>query len=760
MKRISKQIAPLLLTVITTLSLSAQTVNKDTTIYYYPKEISINSTPRETYQLRRLPASTSILDNVCTERTHISSIKDISYVIPNLYIPEYGSKLTSAIYIRGIGSRYSPSPSVGLYVDNVPYIDKSAFYFEFFGIDRIEILRGPQGTLYGRNALGGIINIRTISPFAPSATTINLYAGSYGRYKGSFNTNHSFGKKVAFSLGGFYSHQKGFFNNDFTSKKADKGNSEGGRLKLGWKISSGWSVEAISHLENTDQNAYPYGVYDKSTEKTSSPNYNDTCSYERLMSTNSLLVTHNAEKWKVNLISSYQYIDDKMRLDQDFSPLSLYTMKQAQKMNNFSQEAIFKSENSKNYQFVSGASAFYQKNRTDAPVVFGADGIYRFFQSTFNSLYSSGVMPFQMNVTNTAIPVYGNFEQQNWGLAAFHQVTLNRVFVDGLSIILGLRYEYEHQSLDYYNETSLSLSYKLPYSPATQSRIIPALIDGTDNQSFGQFLPKIALQYRFDDNNKIFLTSARGYKAGGYNIQMFSDLVQSKLMAGMSAKVTGDSGIDADNTISYRPEYNWNNEIGYSGEVIPGKLFLNGAIFYIASRDQQVVQFASTSGLGRVAKNAAKSYSAGVELSLNYKVCDAFETTLNYGYTNSKFRDYTDNQNDYSDNYVPFVPQNTLHLDLNYTKEFPGKLIDKFNLSVQLTGAGKIYWTEKNDVAQDFYTSANIGTSITFSIFELSLFLENITNNRYNTFYFETLGTGIAQQNIPFNLGAGLKIAL
>ena len=74
-----------------------------------------------------------------------------------------GAKLTSAIYIRGIGAR-SSGQSVGLYVDNVPYLDKSTFDFELTDIQRIEVLRGPQGTLYGRNAMGGIVNIYTISP--------------------------------------------------------------------------------------------------------------------------------------------------------------------------------------------------------------------------------------------------------------------------------------------------------------------------------------------------------------------------------------------------------------------------------------------------------------------------------------------------------------------------------------------------------------------------------------------------------------------
>jgi len=73
----------------------------------------------------------------------INSLKSMNGIVPNLFIPDYGSKLTSAIYIRGVGSRIN-TPSVGLYVDDIPYIDKSAFDFSFSDIENIEVLHGPQ----------------------------------------------------------------------------------------------------------------------------------------------------------------------------------------------------------------------------------------------------------------------------------------------------------------------------------------------------------------------------------------------------------------------------------------------------------------------------------------------------------------------------------------------------------------------------------------------------------------------------------------
>jgi Outer membrane receptor for ferrienterochelin and colicins len=112
---------------------------------------------------RMEPISASAFSSTGIVNRNITGIKEFSALVPNLFIPDYGSKLTSPVYIRGIGSKIN-APSVGLYVDGIPYFEKSAFDFDFSEIDRIEVLRGPQGTLYGRNTMGGIINVFTKSP--------------------------------------------------------------------------------------------------------------------------------------------------------------------------------------------------------------------------------------------------------------------------------------------------------------------------------------------------------------------------------------------------------------------------------------------------------------------------------------------------------------------------------------------------------------------------------------------------------------------
>ena len=107
-------------------------------------------------------ASTEIGEKLA-ERLDIKSVKGISDVVPNFFVPDYGSRITSSIYVRGIGARID-QPAVALNIDNVPVFSKDAYDFDLADITQLEMLRGPQSTLYGRNSMGGVINILTLGP--------------------------------------------------------------------------------------------------------------------------------------------------------------------------------------------------------------------------------------------------------------------------------------------------------------------------------------------------------------------------------------------------------------------------------------------------------------------------------------------------------------------------------------------------------------------------------------------------------------------
>ena len=153
------------------------------------EEVLIIAAPKENRKLRELPNAVTLLSQQDMQAAQVNSIKNLTALVPNIFIPDYGSRLTSAVYIRGIGSRIN-TPSVGLYVDNIPYIDKSAFDFNYSDIERIDVLRGPQGTLYGRNAMGGLIKVHTKSPFSYQGTDFRIGAGTHNQYNTSVTHYH------------------------------------------------------------------------------------------------------------------------------------------------------------------------------------------------------------------------------------------------------------------------------------------------------------------------------------------------------------------------------------------------------------------------------------------------------------------------------------------------------------------------------------------------------------------------------------------
>ena len=169
------------LTLLTTGTTWAEDFPKDSLKVVDIEEVVVIATPKENRKLRELPAATTVLSQKDMQANQVNSVKRLSGLIPNIFIPEYGSKLTTSIYIRGIGSRIN-TPAIGLYVDNIPYIDKSAFDFNYSDIERIDVLRGPQGTLYGRNTMGGLIKVHTKSPFTYQGTDIRMGAATYNDY--------------------------------------------------------------------------------------------------------------------------------------------------------------------------------------------------------------------------------------------------------------------------------------------------------------------------------------------------------------------------------------------------------------------------------------------------------------------------------------------------------------------------------------------------------------------------------------------------
>lgn len=772
-------------------SLKEATLPEDTTKVLDIEEVVIIATPKETGKLRELPTAVSLLSQKDMQAHQITSLKNASALVPNFFIPDYGSRITSAIYIRGIGSRIN-TPAVGMYVDNIPYIDKSAFDFNFYDIERLDILRGPQGTLYGRNTMGGLIRVYTRSPFSYQGTDVKLsYASKNNLRSASLTHYHRWSDRFAFSAGGYYEAADGFFRNSYNGQKIDEREAGGGRIRAIWLPSENWKLDLTVGYDYTDEGGYPY-VYQGQVGAATDPQadligriaYNRACTYRRGLFNTGLNLTYQGEHFTLSAVTGFQHLNDRMFLDQDFSPADIYTLEQKQKLSTLSQEITLKSKAGRRWQWVTGISGFHQWLNTTGPVHFMPDGIDQMIEGNLNRMFEQlhasnpRIPKMSLDVRNEVLPVGGDFDTPVLSGALFHQSTLNDLFIEGLSLTAGLRLEYEKMSMTYQSTSQMDFDFQVTIPqmgrplPLKGLKAAPEL-NGKLDHDYVQLLPKVALQYTFPNRtHNVYASVSRGYRSGGYNVQMFSDLMQgglrNEMMKAINDASKGMMGqfvdldklmtpVDISSTV-YKPEYSWNYEVGAHLTVLDGKLKADVAAFYMDTRDQQIARFAA-SGLGRMMVNAGSSESYGAELNLTSAVDRHLNLNASYGYTHATFQDYDAGKGkDYSGHYVPFVPRHTLSAGASYRFFFPGnEWLQHLTLGLTYTGAGKIYWTEANDVCQDFYGTLNGNVSLQLKELQIDVWGRNLTDKKYDTFYFETMGNGFAQPGKPLQIGVDLR---
>lgn len=752
----------------TALAEDINTLPKDTTKVIDIEEVVVIASPKETGKLRELPNAVSLISQKDMQANQITTLKNVSALVPNFFMPDYGSKITSAVYIRGIGSRIN-TPAVGLYVDNIPYIDKSAFDFNFYDIERIDILRGPQGTLYGRNTMGGLIKVHTRSPFSYRGTDVKLSYGSKSNYRSASLTHyHRWNEHFAFSAGGYYEGSDGFFRNAYNGKKIDNMEAGGGRIRAIWLPSDNLKLDFTIGYDYSDEGGYPYyytGALNKSKEEYKEHigkiSYNRDCGYRRGLFNTGLNIEYQGNSFIMNAVTGYQNLTDRMYLDQDFLPVDIYNIEQKQRINTLSEEITFKSKKNQRWIWVTGASGFYQWLHTDAPVTFQSEGI-QWLENNINKGMASSGMPINLKILSETMPVPGIFDTPVLGAAIFHQSTFNHLLFENLSATVGLRLDYEKNKIDYNSSAAMNIQMYMAGKPMGKPMEQAAEFIGKLDDDHVQLLPKFALKYDFNKQNNIYATVSRGFRSGGYNIQMFSELLQSALKQrpGAGSAVSDD---EIKNLVTYKPEYSWNYEIGSHLSLFGGKLKTDLAAFYMDTRNQQIAKFVE-SGLGRMMVNAGSSESYGAEVSLTASVNRNLSLNGSYGYTHSTFKKYdagkssSDENIDYSGHYVPFVPRHTMNVGANYSFFLGGnKWAQSLTVGLNYTGAGKIYWTEKNDVSQSFYGTLNGRISLQAKALQIDFWGRNLTNKDYTTFYFESMERGFEQRSKPLQLGVDVR---
>ena len=680
------------------------------------------------------------------ERLNIVNIKQASEIAPNFYMPQYGSRMTASVYVRGLGTRID-QPVVGLNVDNVPIINKDNFDFDMADITRIEILRGPQNILYGRNTMGGLINISTLSPLSFEGVKISAEYGTHNTYKASAGIYRRLRPSLGMALNIYATGTNGFYRNTFNNSHVGKERQWNARWKTQWRPTESLMLENTASVSHSRQNGYPY-----ESAATGLIAYNDTCFYKRLTVTDGLTAKGQVGNVSLSGIASFQYINDNMTLDQDFLPLDYFTLTQRRHEFAFTADVVASGRTGSSYKWLAGAFGFVRRSDMEAPVTFFNYGLTTLIENNANSLNPQ----YPVRWDQRSLFLGSNFVAPTRGVSVYHESTLD---AGPWTVSLGLRLDTERAAIRYHSHSASTYTIYDCTSPGLAvpyHKNIPIDIDdrGELHKTFTQVLPKLSVSYTLpSDLGNIFASVTKGYKAGGYNTQMFSDVLQQRIMGQMGLA----ERYDVDDIISYAPEKTWNYEIGAHLSLLNHRLQLDVAAFWIECRDQQLTMFPEGSVTGRIMANAGRSRSRGLELSAMADLPAGFSLRASYGMTDARFTDFNNGKSDFSGSHVPYAPLNTLFASAGYRHAFRNCLFDAVSAEINTRGVGDIYWNEDNTMRQPFYMLAAASVKADIGDFSAELWADNITDTRYATFYFVSIGNAFLQRGNGFACGVTLR---
>ncbi len=774
-----------------------ETVVADTSRVYDLDEVVVVSQSKEFMKLRHQPMSSTVLTNNEIGSLGLRDLREISDYVPSFVMPNYGARFTSSIYVRGIGSRVN-SPSMGIYVDDIPLMNKSAFNSHTWQLERVDVLRGPQGTLYGVNTEGGLVRQYTKSPLRHQGTDVSLSLGTHFYRNIEVAHYNKVNDQLAFSVAAFYDGTNGFWKNTLTDERADDMNEAGGRFRLIYQPTQRLSFDWISDYQYVRQKAYPYGILaPESGDVLTDPNQNHQSKYKRNMFNSGLAVKYQGSGFDFHSNTSYQLLKDNLFMDNDYSDVDFVTVDQSQLSNAITQEFTIKSNNQSRWHWTSGVFGSYTWLKTTAPNTFGSAFSQMMGQQIGGMIYQQMLKSMAARMGEeaaaAAIQRAGGvnigmslfvpcvFRTPQFNLGIFHQSDID--LTDHLTATLGLRYDYTHAKIDYDTRGNSVMDFDIMGQAA--KIVATSIFAHTEKANFNQLLPKFGLTYKFNDGSNIYATVTKGYRAGGFNVQMFGDIIQSDVQSGLQGVMQSAMQSRQDimivervptekvyasllDGIKFKPEESWNYELGTHLNLFDNLIHADLSVYYMQIRNQQLSVFTEDYGYGRKMVNAGKSYSCGLEMTLRGSaLSNHLGWSLGYGYTHAAFKDYTTKTSakgdivDYKDNKVPFVPAHTLSAMVDYRLDINDSFIKSLTFGANMNAQGKIWWDEANTYSQKFYAVLGAHICADLNICKLNLWARNLTDTKYNTFAFSSKATGqevfMAQRGNPFQIGFDLS---
>ena len=609
-----------------------------------------------------VPIAISALGSQFLESRGIDSIDKLGAVAPNVKIERApASKTISQISIRGsvtINPAITWEPAVGLYLDGVYIAKAQGSIFDVADLERVELLRGPQGTLYGRNALAGAVNLVTRKPSGEAGGSIDLTYGSFNdrRVRGVLDLPKfgPFSVKVA----GQYRKRDGLIdlvpNSPSGADRADSIDSGSFMVQLRAELSDAITADytydyskasqdpPFSQLLRVNRNGDPRDIFDPASpgyafggaffplNLYTNPNRVETAAinapaYERSRSYgHALTLTADLGAATLKSITAYRDLAWADGLDLDGSPLPVAFTQRITDYHAFSQELQLTGELADGrLNYVLGAFYFDEKAETLNPQTYFGGGVD--LQSDYGS-------------NTKALALYAQLDYK---------------FTDALKVSLGGRYTHEKKDVRRFFRVNFDAGSGI-FSPLVVANLPYGAIP---EAKYNNFSPAATLAWEASDNINVYARFAQGFKSGGFN-------GETNVFA---APTAGCPSGATELCNPYRPEKVDSYEVGIKTKLADGRVIFNFAAFRDEHKDMQLSVFTATTGAASIIRNAAGARIQGLEFETVLRPVDGLTINGSLAILDPKYKSFIDGGVDVSNNRAfPHAPKTTASVGFDW----------------------------------------------------------------------------------------------
>ena len=609
---------------------------------------------KEPADLQRLPLSATgvLADTILGAGIRITS--DAALLAPNVHFTQFSARKLSNVRVRGIGS--SPAnPGVTTFIDGVPQLNDNTSSLDLLNVERIEFVRGPQSALFGRNTLGGLVNVVTARPSRErwSGSFVAPF-GNYGATDLQGTVGGPLGDKVAvgFSLG--HSEREGFTTNAITGNDLDYRSGTLFKAQALFTPRADWEARVIVSGERARDGDYALNDLGslRATPFQAARDFEGQTDRDVVSTT--VLVRREGQRVTLSSTTGFVNWQTDDLTDLDYTPLPLLRRQNGEEATQFTQEIRLASAADAAVRLSDSAALRWQ-----AGAFFFTQNYDQLAVNSFAPFVLSSSIPFAVAQTSPQAAL------DDIGIGVYGQGTLT--FAQNVDVTLGARLDHEAK------DAQLDTFYTPTIAP-------PSSV--TADRSFTSVSPQVAVAYRLQPRQMVYATVGNGFKAGGFN----------------PAAPAGSE--------SYGEEHTWNVEGGVKTTWADGRVTANLSVFLIDWDDLQLnLPNLSVPGQFYIA-NVGTARSTGVELELNGRAHPRVDVFGTLGYTRARFGDGAVSSGvDVSDNDIPNTPE--------YTASLGAQVNHPVTAAVTVYGRGEVGFSgafrydDLNREGQDAYSLAN-----------------------------------------------------